>query len=127
MVLMSHTSIMSLAVDADWQNRAECQGTLGLGWCDGDPAFTPLELRAYCGVCPVQQECLVDALRHNDYCIRAGLTRRQRNALKRPRLRTDCPVCGSMLDPPDDYKQPCPGCGLVWRTMRRTPTEPSVC
>ena len=73
-----------------WRDSAAC--------ADADPnLFDPesrnrnvepfTEARAICGGCPVQAECLEDALRHEQWVMRGGLTPDELNSLRRKRQR----------------------------------------
>lgn len=111
-------------LDANWRQQAACKGTatrLFDPWDVPDRQWTaPDDVRKLCERCPVQVECLVDALQRNDACVRGGTTKRQRDALKRPRWRSKCPVCSStlMTHLNGQSMQVCTYCGLTWRVPK---------
>src|SRR5690606_2508944 len=111
-------------LDANWRARAACAGTASRlydPWDVPDRMWeAPQDALKMCGRCPVRVECLVDALRHNDHCVRGGTTKRQRDALKRPRWRSKCPVCESTLTSSISGQalQVCAYCGLTWRVPK---------
>ena len=86
-------------VDPEWEKRAKCQGS-------EEPEkffpernrdlyrFTAAQAKAVClgrdgrPACPVQEECLADALERGErFGIWGGLSHRERNALVRKRVR----------------------------------------
>lgn len=82
--------------------------------------YPPTYVREICERCPVKRQCLDAALSGNEFGIWGGLTRRQRDALKRYRVRVKCPGCGNMNLPRiTDKVQACSGCGITWRTPKR--------
>lgn len=112
-------------LDQNWRKRAACLGTASRlydPWDVPDQMWdVPSDVSIICEQCPVRVECLVDALRHNDDCVRGGTTKRQRDALKRPRWRTKCPICGGTLTARIEgaSHQVCVACGLSWRVPKR--------
>lgn len=87
-----------------WVDRAACLGDDDPGWTASEPGSTNRSSRAYldylewiaplrdgCNACPVQQECLDDAMSVSEYYapdgLRGGLTRSERVRLKRRQAR----------------------------------------
>lgn len=109
-------------MDKHWRQRASCLGSATRyfdPWDVPESMFEPpSDVESICERCPVRVECLVDALKHNDHCVRGGTTKRQRDALKRPRWRSFCPVCrGDLMTSLNGQAlQVCVACGLTWRT-----------
>ncbi|MGI0012094.1 MAG: WhiB family transcriptional regulator [Nitrososphaera sp.] len=108
-------------LDPKWRNRAACAGIVSRlydPWDIPESMFDPPEdVLRVCSKCPVRIECLVDALKNNDDCVRGGTTKRQRDALKRPRRRVKCPACaGVLLASFTTGSQICVSCGLTWRS-----------
>jgi hypothetical protein len=108
-------------LDREWRSQAACAGTSSRYYDPWDVPErswdVPEDAQQMCERCPVRVECLVDAMQHNDHCVRGGTTRRQRDALKRPRWRPKCPVCGGTLTAElnGSAHQVCTACGLTWR------------
>jgi hypothetical protein len=120
--------------DQSWRERSACNGKATRDydpWDAPDTAYYPPEAAAtICDSCPVRRECLVDALWRGDWCVRGGLTARQRDALLRPRRRSRCPVCRTPLpvavpagSDDDTPVQICVVCGISWRTVRKKKTS----
>lgn len=111
-------------MDRHWRDRALCAGTATRHfdpWDVPDSMWTaPDDALKLCARCPVRIECLVDALQNNEHCVRGGTTKRQRDALKRPRWRSKCPACESTLTTHlnGEAIQVCVYCGLTWRTPK---------
>lgn len=79
---MSTTAVTVSPPDggSDWTKRARCSTA------DPDVFYTRGTQRAkrVCGLCPVKDECLQDALdRDEEFGIWGGLTERERRKLKR--------------------------------------------
>jgi len=78
----------------DWATQALCAQVDTEPWFPGAGCEAP-EVRKVCARCPVQYECLLDALgcpsRHLDHGIWAGTSRGDRDALRKgaalPRIR----------------------------------------
>lgn len=77
-----------------WWERAACQGTPTERWFPehGDPLtqWQFLENQRMCSGCPVQSECLEDAMRvpeARDYGFFGGMSRNQRRVLRAQRAR----------------------------------------
>lgn len=88
-----------------WHDLASCAQT------DPELFFPPTgdqghEARAICAACPVQSECLQDAIDTGDLFsgIRGGKSPRQRRALARNRAR-QCGWCGNNLAPTANSRQ----------------------
>lgn len=67
---------------SSWLHRAACApADVDPAWFHPEPWESPLRAREVCGRCPVQTECLADALESRDaFGIRAGLTPEERSA-----------------------------------------------
>lgn len=100
-----------------WHDQALCTQTDPEIWFPHRDEFIP-EVRNTCAACPVKRECLADALATDDvhYGIRAGLTPRQRKALRiKP-----CKWCGDPLGQEPDPRQVFhPGCLAERRRIRK--------
>lgn len=108
-----------------WRDDAACNGKATRyydPWDTPDHMFEPLpDARKICERCSVRVECLADALEMNDACVRGGLTKRQRDAIQRPRRRKTCPVCAGhqFTIIPETSIQVCTPCGQSWPTKRQ--------
>lgn len=83
--------------------------------------YPPREVLNLCPSCPVRRECLETGLENRERGVWGGLTERQRKALKRPRKRLTCVVCGNdlMITMTDRLVlQLCLACGTSWPTER---------
>lgn len=112
---------------SEWRDYARCLGKVSR---ENDPFdvddsmwHAPREALAICNGCPVRVNCLADALKIREHGVRAGLTMRQRDALKRPRNRQTCPACkGKTLSKQGEDLQLCMGCGHSWKIKRSSTT-----
>lgn len=108
----------------DWRDFASCIGMATRyydPWDTPDDMFEPLpEAKRICDQCIVRVECLAEALRTNDECVRGGLTKKQRDAILRPRRRKTCPICSGrqFVDIAGANAQVCVNCGQAWATTR---------
>lgn len=71
-----------------WHERAACAGRTDLDWFPERVArgIVPATLAAICASCPVRDKCLDDALEESiQFGIRAGLSARQRRAIRQQR------------------------------------------
>src|SRR5262245_54702162 len=106
-------------MDADWRDRAGCQGApLALFVPDTEADRPPPEVLAYCDPCPVQAECLQAGQGEDGYW--GGTSPRERRSLNRPRLRVGCPRgCGPHgVVPLGPTHQLCLACSVSWPTRR---------
>lgn len=113
------------SVKVDWHERGSCYGT-------HNPIFFPIVetdalldivRKLFCDHCPVRTKCLNSALINNDSGFWGGTSTDIRQALKRNRHRTKCPVCkndrlmlidhdGTQPVPPHEV---CLACGASWK------------
>lgn len=107
-----------------WYDQASCYGMSSRLFdpFDVPPAMfePPDDVKRVCNRCPVRVDCLLDALMNNDDCVRAGLTKRQRDALRRPRDRVRCPICRAesiIQISEEEQLDACMSCGITWRTL----------
>jgi WhiB family redox-sensing transcriptional regulator len=69
-----------------------------------------------CGTCPVQSECLGEALADEHLVgIWGGTTDYQRRQLRRRRVRERCPRCDNDLVIPENGHELCLACGASWQ------------
>lgn len=77
-------------IDTGWRYKAICYGTEHEAWGSSDPDIVA-ELKAMCGRCPAQRDCLADALATERaplalrWGIRGGLTAQERAAMTKSR------------------------------------------
>jgi WhiB family redox-sensing transcriptional regulator len=90
------TSATSTDTGDDWRHRAACKDEDGDLFfpADGERANArPLRValaQAVCRTCPVQRECLTDALRHNEaWAVRGGIDLSTMSQRSRYRLRAN--------------------------------------
>lgn len=109
---------------AAWRFQSACLNVATRYYDPWDPPeksyYPPRDAQEICESCPVRRECLIDAIKNDECCVRGGLTKRQRDALKRPRQRKACPVCSTKLPVqlPDVGFQVCVNCGISWRAPK---------
>jgi len=107
---------MPSALPLDWYERAQCSGKRTE---DFYPEFTttpvPPDIQRLCDTCPVQGECLAQALKKGEAGIWGGTTEAQRKAILSRNLRKRCLRCKS----PEIYANKrfmvCLSCGVSWR------------
>lgn len=86
----------------DWMSQSKCselEPAKAFGWFFPLPKKEPLEnlfdthsperAKKICRTCPVIEECLEYAIRHNEDGVWGGTTKRERRALKRKRKNRD--------------------------------------
>lgn len=115
-----------------WQDHAACKGEPLELFIEPDAErgtrqryiSASNEIKAMCGSCPVEGECLSWALRHDEHGIWGGLTREQREAISKSRHRVKCPKCESVTIVRSDRHDICMACGISWRAPRRPAESP---
>lgn len=103
-----------------WSDRAACRGMdRQTFFVDVKTRFPSEYVQQICGGCEVRAECLRHAIElPEEYGVWGGTTPYQRKQLKRTRVRTYCPGCGST----EIRKGPtevCLACGLSWPAYRQ--------
>lgn len=94
----------------DWRDRAECAGApdgiffpASSARVDKTPDYFWINARAICAVCPVIADCAEDALKHEEWGFRGGLTPAEQASLRRKARRarvrpeSSCLGCGTAL------------------------------
>lgn len=116
---------------ADWRASARCRGE--------DPNLFHVEdtihggrhralkptkrVQDMCAVCPVEGECLAEALRNNEHGIWGGTTDSQRAQMKKARWRISCITCGGRTIVRSRTYAVCMSCGLSWRAPTPRPSQ----
>lgn len=112
-----------------WEDRAACKGE-PLKYFFGTPDRYGVDRhdpgllakgRRICDRCPVREECLDAALGKgiDEFGVRGGTTKAEREKLLRSIRRVKCPVCASgNLRNVGGVSQVCLDCGQSWTTMR---------
>lgn len=84
-------AVRSMATD-DWSQYSECARLdageaerIFIGPDGGEPDLAAA--KQFCSVCPVQLECLEDAIRWDDEGVRGGFSRKERDSIVRRRKR----------------------------------------
>lgn len=125
-------------MSADWRDRAECAGApdgiffpASSARVDKTPDYFWRNARSICAVCPVIADCAEDALKHEEWGFRGGLTpaeqaslrRRSRKARTREARDDSCRGCGlPMLNRPDGRSGPAPD-GHAWHAGKSRCTK----
>lgn len=114
----------------DWRPRAACRGMPHEVFYPDPPLASGIGLIAakLCyGVCPVQSECLLEALTNKEWGTWGGTSYRDRTALRRGVVRKMCPACGNQRPAGSGDAQYCMACGMSWNVRQRranTDAEP---
>lgn len=84
-------------MSADWRDRAECAGVpdgiffpASSARVDKTPDYFWHNARSICAVCPVIAECAEDALKHEEWGFRGGLTPAEQASLRRNASQSTC-------------------------------------
>lgn len=112
----------------NWRPRAACRGVPHEVFYPEPPLSAGIGLLAakLCFQCPVQQECLIEALTNNEWGTWGGTSQRDRTALKKGIVRKMCPACGNQRPRGDGDHQCCLACGMSWNVrQRRANTDPT--
>jgi WhiB family redox-sensing transcriptional regulator len=75
-------------VDVNWRDDAACRGMDTDAFFPVDPRDGGAYAKSICARCPVAIECLDDALsvsHHDDWGLRAGLSRHERHQMRKAR------------------------------------------
>lgn len=110
-----------------WQDKAACIGQPLEKFIEPDAergsrqrlTQPSSDVKAMCGTCPVEGDCLSWALRHDEHGIWGGLTRDQREALSKSRYRVKCLKCDGVTIVRSDRYDICMSCGVSWRAPAR--------
>lgn len=107
---------MISALPSDWYEKAHCRGRPTQEFY---PEFTttpvPPDIQRLCDTCPVQGECLTQALTQRESGIWGGTTEAQRNAILSKNLRKFCLRCRSEQIYASKRFMVCLACGMSWR------------
>lgn len=90
----------------------------------GKPASVPEIVARTCHACPVRQTCLDWALKHDEYGVWAGTTRKVRESLMRGIRRARCPACADEQLWTTLTRQVCAACGLSWDASKEHSQSP---
>lgn len=105
-----------------WRLRAACRGAPHEFFIpiegQNEEIYPPTQALQYCNVCPVQSECLTEALAQNEVGVWGGTSTFQRKKMKRIRARTHCPNCESNNLVENQNVELCLACGVSWRIKK---------
>lgn len=113
-------------MSADWRDCAECAGTpdgiffpASSARVDKTPDYFWLNARAICAVCPVIADCAEDALKHEEWGFRGGMTPAEQASLRRKARRARKARTREARD------DSCRGCGTALATRARGSSGPA--
>lgn len=68
-------------MNKDWMQKAACAGMTFHDFFDKDKGPTPNKLKKLCAACPVNLDCLIEAMETDSEGIWAGLSAKRRRTM----------------------------------------------
>lgn len=102
---MNKTNNKKKNIDFSWQDGALCKGIPVSEFFVGAGNHVKPSIVRLCNECPVKDECLNHALKHEDYGFWAGTTEKERDRLrKKLKIKLVSPQIGIYVEAPKTPK-----------------------